>query len=67
MSTFPIAKKSGTKTVEFTNLDVSEILKSKKVGKDILDRNYIDNTAAKAAGLLAGDVYHTAGLLKVVF
>lgn len=67
MSTFPIAKKSNTKTTEFTNLDVSEILKSKKVGKDILDRNYLDNTAAKTAGLLVGDIYHTSGVLKVVF
>jgi len=67
MSTFPIAKKSGKKTVEFTNLDASEILKSKKVGKDILYRNHLDNAAAKTAGLVAGDVYHTAGLLKVVF
>jgi hypothetical protein len=67
MATFPIAKKSGKKTTEYTNLDVSKIIASKGVCKDILGRNHLDNAAAKAAGLTDGDVYHTAGLLKVVF
>lgn len=66
MSTI-IKKGPGVKTTEFTNRDVSSIIAAKKVGKDILDRSYLDNTAAKAAGLVAGDIYHTAGLLKVVF
>jgi hypothetical protein len=56
-----------TKTTEFTNVDVSKIIASKKVGKDILDRNHVGNTQAKAAGLIKGDLYHTAGLLKIVF
>ena len=55
------------KTTEFTNSDVSKIIASKKVGKDILSRDYLDNNAAKTAGLVAGDVYHTAGFLKVVY
>jgi len=55
------------KTTEFTNSDVSKIIASKKVGKDILSRDYLDNFAAKTAGLVDGDVYHTAGFLKVVY
>lgn len=55
------------KTTEFTNSDVSKIIASKKVGKDILSRDYLDNNAAKTAGLVVGDVYHTAGFLKVVY
>jgi hypothetical protein len=66
MSSFPIAKRSGTKVTEFTNADVSALLATKAVGKDILNRDHLDNVAAKAAGLLAGDLYHTAGFLKVV-
>ena len=30
-------------------------------------RNYADNVAAKAAGLSNGDLYHTAGVLKIVY
>ncbi len=55
------------KTTEFTNSDVSKIIASKKVGKDILSRDYLDNATAKTAGLVDGDVYHTAGFLKVVY
>lgn len=66
MSTI-IKKGPITKTTQFSNLDVSKILESKKVGKDILDRNHLDNAAAKAAGLVPGDIYHTAGLVKIVF
>ena len=58
--------KKANKTYEFSNLNVSEIIASKAVGKDILDRNYVDNAAAKAAGLGNGDLYHTAGALKIV-
>jgi hypothetical protein len=30
------------------------------------DLEYADNTAAKTAGLVKGDLYHTAGSLKIV-
>lgn len=59
--------KKANKTYEFSNLNVSEILASKVVGKDILNRNYADNAAAKAAGLVNGALYHTAGVLKIVY
>jgi hypothetical protein len=59
--------KKANKTYEFSNLNVSEIIASKAVGKDILVRNYADNAAAKAAGLSNGDLYHTAGVLKIVY
>ena len=62
-----VTVKKANKTTEFTNLDVSKIIASKGVCKDILSRDHLDNAAAKAAGLKDGDVYHTAGLLKVVF
>ena len=67
MSTFPIAKPSGKKTTEFTNLDVSKMIASTGVGKDILTRDYLDNAAAKTAGLIDGDLYHTAGFVKIVY
>ena len=53
-------------TYEFSNSDVSKILASKAVGKDVLARDHADNAAALAAGLAKGDLYHTAGALKVV-
>jgi hypothetical protein len=59
--------KKANKTYEFSNLNVSQIIASKAVGKDILDRNYTDNAAAKAAGLVNGDLYHTNGALKIVY
>tara|TARA_R100000231_G_C5321141_1_gene163435 strand:- start:997 stop:1236 length:240 start_codon:yes stop_codon:yes gene_type:complete len=35
--------------------------------RDIADSDsYADNAAAKAAGLKKGDLYHTAGILKIV-
>ena len=35
--------------------------------RDVADSDsYADNAAAKAAGLKKGDIYHTAGLLKIV-
>jgi|DEB0MinimDraft_10_1074344.scaffolds.fasta_scaffold10851_2 hypothetical protein len=60
--------KKANKTTEFTNSSVSKILASGAVGKDILARDYADNNAAVAAGLKAGDLYHTSstGALKVV-
>ena len=59
--------KKGNKTYEFSNSSVSKIVASKAVGVDILTRSHATNAAAKAAGLVKGDVYHTAGLLKVVY
>ena len=59
--------KKANKTYEFSNSSVSKILASKAVGKDILIRNYADNAAAKTAGLVDGDLYHTAGVLKIVY
>jgi len=58
--------KRQNKTYEFSNSDVSKILASKAVGKDVLARDHADNAAALAAGLAKGDLYHTAGALKVV-
>ena len=65
---FGLRIKKANKTTEFTNSSVSEILASEAVGKDILARDYADNAAAVAAGLKAGDLYHTSstGVLKVV-
>jgi hypothetical protein len=59
--------KKANKTYEFTNSNVSEIIASKAVGKGLLDRNYADNAAAKTAGLVNGDLYHTDGVLKIVY
>ena len=58
--------KRQNKTYEFSNSDVSKILASKAVGKDVLARDYADNAAALAAGLAKGDLYITSGALKVV-
>ncbi len=58
--------KRQNKTYEFSNSDVSKILASKAVGKDVLAREHADNAAALAAGLAKGDLYHTSGALKVV-
>ena len=55
------------KTTEFTNLSVSKIIASKAVGKDILTRAHVSNAAAKTTGLVNGDLYHTAGILKIVY
>jgi hypothetical protein len=59
--------KKANKTYEFTNSNVSEIIASKAVGKGLLDRNHADNAAAKTAGLVNGDLYHTDGVLKIVY
>jgi hypothetical protein len=58
--------KKANKTTEFTNLSVSKIIASKAVGKDILVKDYLNNAAAIAAGLVKGDLYHSTGDLKVV-
>ena len=58
--------KLANKTTEFTNLSVSKIIASKAVGKDILTKDYANNAAAVAAGLVKGDIYHSTGDLKVV-
>ena len=61
-----VSIKKANKTTEFTNLSVSKIIASESVGKDILVRDHADDTAAKAAGLAKGDIYHTTGTLKIV-
>ena len=48
------------------NSSVSKIIASKAVGNKILTRNHANEAAAKVAGLSKGDIYHTAGALKVV-
>ena len=58
--------KLANKTYEFSNSSVSKTISSKSVGKDILVRDYADNAAAVAAGLVKGDLYHSTGDLKVV-
>tara|TARA_B110000208_G_scaffold162691_1_gene199188 strand:+ start:96 stop:290 length:195 start_codon:yes stop_codon:yes gene_type:complete len=58
--------KLANKTYEFLNSSVSKIISSKSVGKDILVRDYANNAAAIAAGLVKGDLYHSTGDLKVV-
>ena len=63
--------KKANKVTEFTNSDSKDLvaigLKGRAVGKEILDRAHADNAAAKAAGLKDGDLYHTLGLLKIVY
>ena len=59
--------KKANKTYEFSNSSVSKIIASNAIGKDVLIRNYADNAAAKTAGLVDGDLYHTAGVLKIVY
>lgn len=63
--------KKANKVTEFTNSDSKDLvaiaLKGKAVGKEILDRDHLTNNAAKAAGLKDGDLYHTGGLLKIVY
>jgi len=58
--------KKQNKTYEFSNSSVSKIIASKAIALDIIDRDYLDNAAAVAAGLSKGDLYHNAGDLKVV-
>ena len=58
--------KLANKAYEFSNSDVSKILASKAFGKDIISKNYANDAAAKAAGLGKGDIYHNAGVLRVV-
>tara|TARA_R110002020_G_scaffold257701_1_gene471356 strand:+ start:138 stop:335 length:198 start_codon:yes stop_codon:yes gene_type:complete len=58
--------KKANKTYEFSNSSVSKILSSKAFGLDVIPKNYANDTAAKAAGLSKGDIYHNAGDLKVV-
>jgi len=55
-----------TKVTQLTNQDVSKLVASKASGKELVDKNYANDTAAKAAGLIKGDIYHNAGDLKVV-
>jgi hypothetical protein len=45
-------------------LHVNEVISWIRV--EALKENHADNAAAKTAGLVAGDLYHTDGLLKIV-
>jgi hypothetical protein len=45
-------------------LHVNEVIDWIRV--DALKENHADNAAAKTAGLVAGDLYHTDGTLKIV-
>lgn len=51
-----------TCTATELNLNVSGVT----FGGNILSRNYVDNAAALADGLVEGQLYHTDGALKVV-
>tara|TARA_R110001592_G_scaffold255416_1_gene519004 strand:- start:54799 stop:54999 length:201 start_codon:yes stop_codon:yes gene_type:complete len=54
------------KVTQLLNSSVAKLIASKEAGKIILDKNYADDTAAKAAGLTKGDIYQKAGTVKVV-
>ena len=54
------------KVTQLTNSAVSKLIASKESGKELVDKNYINDGAAKAAGLVKGDIYHNAGALRVV-
>lgn len=63
--------KKANKVTEFTNSDVKDLgtaaLLAKAVALEIVeDRSFANEGAAKAAGLVKGDIYHTAGVLYVV-
>ncbi len=58
--------KKQNKTYEFSNSSVSKIIASKAVGLDVVSRNHANDAAAKASGLVKGDLYHNAGDLKIV-
>ena len=62
-----LAIKKANKVTEYTNRDVSKLVASTGVGKDILTRDHLNNAAAKTAGLVDGDLYHTAGFVKIVY
>ncbi len=52
---------------EVNRVDAAIVSPLKTVSKAVLvGRAHADNAAAVAAGLVAGDIYHTAGALKVV-
>jgi hypothetical protein len=57
-------RKKTEKVTEFTNQDASKLVASQKSGKDL--KEYADNSAALAAGLVAGDLYTTSGAVKIV-
>jgi len=53
-----------TKVTELTNSSVSKLVASKGAGKEL--KEFADNNAALAGGLVAGDLYHAVGVLMVV-
>lgn len=55
-----------TKVTELTNSSVSKLVASTGSGKELVNKNYINDAAAIAAGLIKGDIYHNAGALRVV-
>lgn len=57
-------RKKTVKVTEFTNQDASKLVASQKSGKDL--KEYANNAAALAAGLVEGDLYTTSGAVKIV-
>jgi hypothetical protein len=55
-----------TKVTELTNSSVSKLVASTGSGKELVNKNYANDAAAIAAGLIKGDIYHNAGALRVV-
>jgi len=53
-----------TKVTELTNSSVSKLVASKGAGKEL--KEFANNAAALAGGLVAGDLYHAVGVLMVV-
>jgi len=53
-----------TKVTQLTNSSVSKLVASKGAGKEL--QAFANNAAAITGGLVAGDLYHAAGVLMVV-
>jgi len=53
-----------TKVTELTNSSVSKLVASKGAGKEL--KEFATNADAITGGLVAGDLYHTAGALMIV-
>jgi len=58
-----VGKRDTTGTARL--LHVNEVIDWIRV--DALKENHADNAAAKTAGLVNGDLYHTDGFLKIVY
>ena len=57
-----VGKRDTTGTARL--LHVNEVINWIRVAA--LKENHVDNAAAKVVGLVAGDLYHTDGFLKIV-